>query len=351
MNILRKLWDFSGQNELAETLQSSAVNVWVYDVREDVFVWLDKKGRPERQSSLKQMIWKHGAVQDEKLYGILHRLITGESKRESTYVSLMPDKGTKVIHMLVNISVLKSDDRGPEQIIGIYRYIGDHETSATCTKAQEIKDIEAYIQNIDETLKVSHSRIVEYDPKRQRLNIFKEVGCVERSLSRELCLRMIDADERFGVAGYLNQMDMCKNHLFDMCVTLNSKNSEGIPTRFDLNFIPTYDGTTKKLTSYFGICRNVTSLKAAEENLRQEKERAYELERMQDIFIGKMDEEISEPLNAIINLSKQFEQAQSRSEGQQVVDEIQKNTMQLLKYADEALNLTKQESKEGGEGL
>ena len=74
------------------------------------------------------------------------------------------------------------------------------------------------------------------------------------------------------------------------------------PVWYAISGIPNLD-KAGKLTSYFGIARNITFLMDAQERLKRETSRAEDSGRMKSAFLANMTHEIRTPLNAIVGFS------------------------------------------------
>ena len=74
------------------------------------------------------------------------------------------------------------------------------------------------------------------------------------------------------------------------------------PVWYAISGIPNFD-KSGRLTSYFGIARNITFLMDAQERLKRETSRAEDSGRMKSAFLANMTHEIRTPLNAIVGFS------------------------------------------------
>ncbi len=75
---------------------------------------------------------------------------------------------------------------------------------------QTNQQIQAYIQNINYTLKASGVRIITYDPGRHELRIFSDLNQVQYRLSQIRCASLIHESDRRRLRGLFMRMDQGK---------------------------------------------------------------------------------------------------------------------------------------------
>ena len=311
--------------QLIELLHTPGMSVWIYDIRKNTFVWLDKNGKPSRRMTFNELKEQQGEANYKKLYGILSRLADGKSQKEAADITLESGNNLPCRHLIVNISVLKNRHGIPEQIIGIARDISKNQ------------DIGTYIRNIDYVLKTGGAQIVKYDIQRHQLNLYSKMGQVRLSLPRDYCLRLVTEECREQVSAFLNQMDAGKDCLYEMSVATRIHTRDGKRIYADFSFNPVYDNKTGKKTEYFGLCRDMTEQKDAEARLQKEQEKVQEVEKVQEAFIRNMNYETRFPINAIIDNVRMFNKKPLKENEPKYVEAIKKNTRQLLTLTDEAI--------------
>ena len=312
--------------QLVQLLHTPGMTVWVFDVKKSIFVWLGQNGKPVKSMTFDELKEAQGEANTEKLYEMLNRLVQGKSQKESSELFLKIEHDTQPLrHLLINISVLKTRHGQPVQIIGIARDI---------TKD---KDIANYVHNIDYVLRTGNAQIVRYDIELHQLSIYRTRNEVGLSLPRDYCLRLVADECKEQVKAFFNQMDAGKDCLYEYCVATKLHTRDGKQIFADFRFNPIYDNKTGKLTSYFGLCRDITEQKATEAKLLQEQEKALEAEKAQDIFIKNISNEVHKPLNAIIDNANMFQKAHRQEDEPDYINAIKENTQQLLQLADEVI--------------
>lgn len=321
---------------LSELLHTSQASVWIFDVQESLFTWLDAEGQPARQSTYEGLAKQLGEINKEKLYKTLSRLIAGKSEKETVYVALEMPGGKPPRNVQVNISVLERYQEKVTQIIGIAHDVTKIQMPPERSKIQEEKDISQYIRNIDYVLKAGGARIARYEPERHLLSIYSGMDQVKRSMHRDVCLRLMDADQKEQASSMLKQMDAGKACIFEVSITTRLKTAEGHPISLDLNLFPTYDQETGRLSGYFGLCRDTTRFRAAEARVLKERQLAQEAEKTQDDFLTNMSHDLLTPLNAIIASADRLSAGQTAEAEQRLAADIKQNSKVLLDLVNEA---------------
>ncbi|MEI8041425.1 MAG: GAF domain-containing protein, partial [Verrucomicrobiota bacterium] len=103
-----------------------------------------------------------------------------------------------------------------------------------------------------------------------------------------------------------------------------------------------------KVVGTFGISRDITELKRAEDVLRQAKDTAEEASRAKSQFLASMSHELRTPLNSIIgfaNILLKNKEGSLNSSQLNFLDRIQANGKHLLGLINEILDLSKIEAK------
>ncbi len=106
--------------------------------------------------------------------------------------------------------------------------------------------------------------------------------------------------------------------------------------------------TTGKITGTFGISRDITDRKRAEEAMRQAKEAAEEASRIKSRFLASMSHELRTPLNSVIGFANILLKNKAGNLGPtelNFLDRIQANGKHLLGLINEILDLSKIEAR------
>ena len=217
-------------------------------------------------------------------------------------------------------------------------YTKMRETTRLMQKAND--QVGNYIKNIDYALTSGNMRIVTYDIEKHILNIFKSIDTIQFSLTQTRALNLIDEEFKRETQRILTNMDnrTATNIHADIRTTIRQK--DGTPLYVQLHFIPltSSDGET---TRYFGICRDISELKAVEARLEQETIRAKEMEIAKNDFLRNMSYEIRTPLNSVVGFAELFEEGHLPEDEAIFIEEIKANSSKLLKLVNDILFLSR----------
>ena len=180
-------------------------------------------------------------------------------------------------------------------------------------------EVSTYIQNIDYVLKVGGIKMVKYDLTTHTLTLFNEANSALLSLTQTRMLNLIDPKWKKSTERILNNMDNL--HL-------------------QFHFIPFHD-EKGNLKEYFGMCRDISELKAIEDQLAQETLRAQEVEVVKNAFLHNMSFEIRTPLTTVVGFAELFQMEHSAEDETVFINEIKSSSAQLLKLINDILFLSR----------
>ncbi len=207
-------------------------------------------------------------------------------------------------------------------------------------KLQQLQDeLTTYMHNIDYVLAAGGISLAKYHLDTHTLTIFSEINKAKYSLTQTRALALIDKASEKKALRILNKMD---NKLpgsllaeIKTCIRRHDRTT----LHLQLNFIPTYkDGT---IVEYFGLIRDISDIKAVEEQLAKESVKAQEIETVKNAFLHNMSHEIRTPLNAVVGFSELFEMEHSAEDEQVFINEIKNNSASLLKLINDILFLSR----------
>ena len=200
-------------------------------------------------------------------------------------------------------------------------------------------EVSEYIQNIDYVLKVGGIKMVKYDLTTHTLTLFNEANKALLSLTQTRMLNLIDPKWKKATERILNNMDnkTATRVQADVRTTIRRK---GHPLHLQFHFIPFYD-EKGDLKEYFGMCRDISELKAIEEKLAQETLRAQEVEVVKNAFLHNMSFEIRTPLTTVVGFAELFQMDHSAEDEAVFIDEIKSSSAQLLKLINDILFLSR----------
>ena len=200
-------------------------------------------------------------------------------------------------------------------------------------------EVSTYIQNIDYVLKVGGIKMVKYDLTTHTLTLFNEANSALLSLTQTRMLNLIDPKWKKSTERILNNMDnktATRVHT-DVKTTIRR---QGHPLHLQFNFIPFHD-EKGNLKEYFGMCRDISELKAIEDQLAQETLRAQEVEVVKNAFLHNMSFEIRTPLTTVVGFAELFQMEHSAEDETVFINEIKSSSAQLLKLINDILFLSR----------
>ena len=202
------------------------------------------------------------------------------------------------------------------------------------------EEMNNYFRNINYVLQHGGVRMARYSPDTHTLLIYTNVGHERLKLTQTRALALTADDSKRDAQRILNQMDnytlVPQKASFN--TTLRSRN--GMHLSVLMSFIPVLDAQGH-VKDYFGCCRDISEIKATEDQLAQESAKAQEIETVKNAFLRNMSYEIRTPLSSVIGFAELFEMAHSTDDEALFIDQIKKNSTQLLKLINDILFLSR----------
>ena len=200
-----------------------------------------------------------------------------------------------------------------------------------------------YIKNIDYVLQNGNLRIVTYSPDNHILTIYSEINHVQYELTQARTIELTDEEYKKKAQRLLNTMD----NLTAASIKTTVKTSLRIHNKslyLHLSFIPIFDNEGG-VTGYFGICRDVSEIKATEEELEHETVKAQEVETLKNTFLRNMSYEIRTPLSSVVGFAELFETEHSPEDETVFITEIKESASTLLKLINDILFLSRLDAR------
>ena len=201
------------------------------------------------------------------------------------------------------------------------------------------KNIQNYIQNINYALRVSDVRLVNYYPDTYTFEISSNVNQSQLCLSQVRCIRLASPQFRKNVSILLNRMDHRNTMLIEQAIQIDIHDRQGRPIWLLFNMVPVY--VNGKVERYFGMCRNITEMIETERRLAVETKKAQETEELKQAFLTNMSYEIRTPLNTVVGFAELFEAEHDPADEPVFVEQIKKNSNQLLNLVNDILFLSR----------
>lgn len=211
---------------------------------------------------------------------------------------------------------------------------------------QSVKDVERankeitdYVKNMNFVLGVGGVRMTRYSLQSHTLIIYRSFDVVQLQLTQTRIMSLVDEQSKKTALRILNSLD---NHTTaSMGVEVKTTlRIHGKPLYLQFRFVPTFD-ERHHVTGYFGMCRDVSEIKATEVLLEKETARAQEVENLKNSFLRNMSYEIRNPMNAVVGFAELFEQDHRQEDEPLFIAEIKNNSAHLLHLINDILFLSR----------
>ena len=205
-------------------------------------------------------------------------------------------------------------------------------------------NIQRYIHNINYSLRVSDVRLVNYYPDKYTFEISNNVNQTQLRLSQVRCIRLASPRFRKDVSILLNKLDHKLNIPVTLTIEIILHDQQNRPIWLLFNMVPVLD-VNGQVERYFGMCRNMTEMVETERRLAIETKKAQETETLKQTFLTNMSYEIRTPLNTVVGFAELFEAEHDPEDEPIFVEEIKKNSNQLLELVNDILFLSRLDAK------
>ena len=202
------------------------------------------------------------------------------------------------------------------------------------------QQIQAYIQNINYTLKTSGVRIITYHPGHHELRIFSDLNQVQYRLSQIRCASLIHESDRRRLRGLFMRMDQGKASNISEVLHTIFHDDQKRDVYMNFSLIPMTD-KEGRVTLYFGLCRDETEMKYTEMRLMEESKKAQETEELKNAFLLNMSYELRVPLHAVLGFAELFKTEHNQEDEPIFANEIKKNTDVLLNLINDILFISR----------
>ena len=216
-----------------------------------------------------------------------------------------------------------------------------HQRQANILQLQKANDeVKEHIRNIDYVLNVGGIRIIRYLLGNHTLVFYKEANQVEHVLTQTRALSLADDQYRRKVLQIFQNMDNLSAQPIHAEIKTILRLKGGTPLFLQFNIIPIH-GADGSITEYFGMGRDISDLKAVEEELAKETVRAQEVEVIKNAFLHNMSYEIRTPLNTVVGFSELFQMEHSEEDETVFINEIKTSSAKLLRLINDILFLSR----------
>lgn len=219
-----------------------------------------------------------------------------------------------------------------------------HQKWASQQLKMKTNDIQAYINNINYSLRVSNVRLIYYYPDSHELEISSDLNKPEYRLPQLRCITLLQHSNRRRARGLFRRMD--RRHSGTINATMHTlfRDNQGRDIYLNFSLVPV-TGKDGVISHYFGMCQNSTEMVYTENKLREETQKAQETEALKDTFLTNMSHEIRTPLNAVIGFAELFNSPHDDADEPVFAEEIKRNTGELLQLVNDILFISRLDAK------
>ena len=202
------------------------------------------------------------------------------------------------------------------------------------------KDLQQYVRDINYSLKISDSRLVNYYPDTHTLEMLSDISGKGTTLPQLRAVAMIHPDDQKRAKSFIIKMD--RRYKVAMSSTLRTKlkDKDGRNIYLSFSMMPITD-KEGRVTHYFGMCTNDTEMAYTEKRLQEETAKAQEEENLKNSFLLNMSYELRIPLHAVIGFAELFKTEHNIEDEPIFANEIKKNTDVLLSLINDILFISR----------
>ena len=223
--------------------------------------------------------------------------------------------------------------------------LSQHKQKAAAKQLQKTTEaIEAYIRNINYSLKVSDVRLMNYNPDTHVLELSSDLGNVEYKLPQLRAFIMLHPQEYNKAERLFCRMDRRHPGSFSETMRTIMRDKDGRDVYLNFNMMP-IENKDGEITHYMGMCRNETEMTYTEMKLKEEQAKAQETEQLKNTFLLNMSYELRTPLNAVIGFAGLYNEEHSEEDEPIFAEEIKKNTGVLLQLINDILFLSRLDAR------
>ena len=287
-------------------------------------------------------------IKDTDGYYFTQLIDTDNAPKEKPRIKSYHRSG-KLFHE-IRLMTVYNDER---QLFGMYAIGRDVTSIVRATELEEerakqtkevVDELTEYINNINYILQSSGVRMASYSPKSHTLTILSGINKVQLELTQARCMTLVHDKDKRKTMRILNNMDNYTENPITNDILTNVRLPHGNTMHLQFHFVPTHN-EAGEVVDYFGLCRDITEAMVTQQRLREETEKAKEIENTQNSFLKNMSHEIRTPLNAVVGFAELFETEHSKEDEDIFVQEILHNSDALLNLINDILFLSRIDAK------
>lgn len=205
---------------------------------------------------------------------------------------------------------------------------------------ERTKALQQYVRDINYSLKISETRLINYYPECHELEILSDLSEAGKRIPQLHAVALIHQDDRHKATNIIKRMD--NRHQSAISETLHTRlpDHHGRDIYLNFNLMPITD-KQGHVTHYFGMLRNGTEMAYTELRLQEETAKAQEDEQLKNAFLLNMSYELRGPLQAVIGFAELFNTEHDLNDERIFAEEIKKNTDVLLSLINDILYISR----------
>lgn len=316
-------------------LKAGHLEVYVYDVAKNTFTVLHSTGSQRNYISYEDAIATIHPDDQQQYADQIFQLINGLKKHVQAVIRVKPLGQEHYCHIEVELEAMTNRHGDVSKILGTRRDV------TNTIKASEEKD--AFLTKLNYTLKTSGIRIWEYNTDTQMFSFMSSPDVEVERTTFDNFMKRVDISEYERNKALFEKMRMGELEAFSVqCKLMTSIYGEGIHY-YEYSGVPMRDNMGK-VTSYFGITRDITTLINIQQRLKEEKQKAESADKLKSTFLANMSHDIRTPLNAIVGFSHLLTETENKKDKESFEQIIKQNSENLLRLVNDILELSRIES-------
>ena len=262
----------------------------------------------------------------------------------------IPSSDDDYVYYEQDVTVNHDQDGNIQSIVLAGRNISEmvnsqhHEEQAQEQLEQTTKDIQAYIRNINYSLKVSDVRMINYNPDTHELEVSSDLMQPQYYLTQVRALSLLKPEMRDKAKGLFTRMDNRRKGVISATFETLMHDEKGRHIFLNFSLMP-ITNKRDEVTHYFGMFRNETDMTYTEMRLQEESAKAQETEQLKNTFLFNMSYELRTPLNAVIGFAALFNDEHNEEDEPVFAEEIKKNTGTLLQLINDILFISRLDAR------
>jgi len=205
----------------------------------------------------------------------------------------------------------------------------------------EAKELE-YTTTINDFIHNTNIRLASYSPSTHALTIMKGNNKIQHQLTQTRIMTLVDAEIRHKVMQLVGKMDAQEDITIDADIKTSLHVSD-MWLHLHIHLLPQI-GKHGKVTEYIGILRDISKLKAIEQQLAQAEAKTQEVEEAKNKFVNNMMEEIKTPLHSVIRQVNALTPDKQPTADDKCTHTIVQNADMLTHIISNILNLSRLEA-------